>query len=212
MPRLRVLLAFCDAPDKSLDETAGTVIQRMTNNPAFPTPPVTMLVLQTATTEFSEALAAQEAGGKEATAAKNNKREALITLLRKLAAYVQENCNDDLETLLSSGFQAASTTHTQSPLTQPQIKEVANSPGAVSGQLVVKVGPVPHAKSYEVRYALLESTGAPGPWQSGGIFTDSRAMTVNGLTPGGKYEFQVRAVGGSTGYSGWSDPVQHMSM
>jgi hypothetical protein len=212
MARLRVLLAFTEAPDNALDETAGKVIQGMTNNTAFPTPPVTMLALQTAKTEFSDAVAAQEAGGKEATAAKNNKRETLITLLRKLAAYVQENCNDDLQILLSSGFQAPSSTHTQSPLTQPKIKEIINSPGAISGQLVVKVLPVPNAKSYELRYALMDNTGALGPWQSGGIFTDSRAMAVNGLTPGSKYEFQVRAIGGSTGYSGWSDGQNHMSM
>ena len=37
-------------------------------------------------------------------------------------------------------------------------------------------------------------------------------MPVNGLTPGTNYTFQVRAIGGSTGYSDWSDPVSHMSM
>ena len=26
------------------------------------------------------------------------------------------------------------------------------------------------------------------------------------------YTFQVRAIGGSSGYSDWSDPVSHMSM
>ncbi|MFO1481723.1 MAG: fibronectin type III domain-containing protein [Verrucomicrobiaceae bacterium] len=52
----------------------------------------------------------------------------------------------------------------------------------------------------------------PGPYQSGGLFTNSRSMAINGLTPGGNYQFQVRAVGGSTGYSDWSDPVSHMSL
>ena len=37
-------------------------------------------------------------------------------------------------------------------------------------------------------------------------------MPVGGLMPGGNYQFQVRAVGCSTGYSDWSDPVSHMSM
>jgi chitodextrinase len=35
-------------------------------------------------------------------------------------------------------------------------------------------------------------------------------MSVNGLTPGTTYVFQVRAVGGSTGYSDWSNPVSRM--
>jgi hypothetical protein len=33
-----------------------------------------------------------------------------------------------------------------------------------------------------------------------------------GLTPGTTYSLQVRAVGGSTGYSDWSDAVSHMSL
>jgi len=53
---------------------------------------------------------------------------------------------------------------------------------------------------------------ASGAWQSGGLFTNSRSMPLNGLTPGTNYSLDVRAVGGSTGYSDWSDPVSHMSM
>ena len=67
-------------------------------------------------------------------------------------------------------------------------------------------------KAYEVRYAALAPGGAPGPWQSGGLFTNSRSMPVNNLTPGTNYSFQVRAIGGSTGYSDWCDAVSHMSL
>jgi len=77
---------------------------------------------------------------------------------------------------------------------------------------LVKVKPIANAKCYEVRYAALGAGGAPGPWQSGGLFTNSRSMPLNGLTPGTNYSLDVRAVGGSTGYSDWSDPVSHMSM
>jgi chitodextrinase len=52
---------------------------------------------------------------------------------------------------------------------------------------------------------------APGAWQSAGLFTHSRSMTVAGLVPGTTYSFQVRAIGGSTGYSDWSNPVSRMS-
>ena len=54
--------------------------------------------------------------------------------------------------------------------------------------------------------------GAPGLWQSGGLFTNSRAMPLNGLAPGTNYTVQVRSIGGSTGYSDWSDPSNHMSL
>jgi len=37
-------------------------------------------------------------------------------------------------------------------------------------------------------------------------------MAVEGLTPGGNYQFEARAIGGSTDQSDWSDAVSHMSM
>ena len=37
-------------------------------------------------------------------------------------------------------------------------------------------------------------------------------MLLNNLTPGTMYLIQVRANGGGSTSSDWSDPVQHMSM
>jgi hypothetical protein len=203
MPQLRVLLGFASAADHSLDET------KLYGNAAYTTPPVTLVALQAALAAFTAAIATAAQGGPADTADKNSKRDDLIDLLRQLAGYVQTNCNNDLATLLSSGFDAVSTNHASSPLAAPTIKDIANGN---SGQLVVRVGPIANAKCYEVRYALIGSGGAPGPLQNGGLFTNSRNMPINGLTPGGNYQFQVRAVGGSTGYSDWSDPVSHMSL
>ncbi len=209
MPQLRVLLGFTNAPDHSIEETTGEILLHLFGNAAYPTPPVTNAVLTTALTAFTTAIAAQAAGGPAATANKNNKRDALIALLRQLAGYVQGACGNNLATLLSSGFEAVSTNRAQSELSAPAILAIDNGN---SGQLLIRVTPIANAKTYEVRHAALAPGGAPGPWQSGGLFTNSRSMSVNDLTPGTTYTFQVRAVGGSTGYSGWSDAVSHMSM
>jgi len=48
------------------------------------------------------------------------------------------------------------------------------------------------------------------PW--GFLWSIDRCIGFNGLTPGGLYEIQIRAIGGSTGYSDWSDPTQHRSL
>jgi hypothetical protein len=40
----------------------------------------------------------------------------------------------------------------------------------------------------------------------------ARRLVLENLTPGTVHAIQVRAVGGSTGYSYWSDPVSHMAM
>jgi hypothetical protein len=48
-------------------------------------------------------------------------------------------------------------------------------------------------------------------WQVGGTSTQARKIVVTNLTLGTNYTFKVRAIGGSTGYSDWSDPVSHMA-
>ena len=207
---LRVLINFSRATDDSLKVIAITVHQGLTGNPAFPSPIVPLSALETAINAFSDARVAQEQGGTMATAAKKNKRDALVTLLRKLAGYVEDNCDGNLATLLSSGFTAASTSHTQSPLPAPFIIQIFNGN---TGQLLVRLRePIANAKCYEFRYAAVGADGSVGPWQNGGLLSNSRALALNGLIPGTKYIIQVRAVGGSTGYSDWSDATSHMSL
>lgn len=209
MPQLRVLLGFASASDHSLEETAQSVLDNLYGNPLYPDPPVTEAALQAALSAFSAAIAAASTGGPQETADKNNKRDVLVGLLRQLAAHVQSKHNNNLADLLSSGFEAVSTNNASSPLEKPSIKDIINGN---SGQLIVRVNRLKNARAYEVRYALLSPEGTPGPFVDGLLFTSSRAMPVNGLIPGGNYQFQVRAIGGSTGYSDWSDPVSHRSL
>ena len=209
MPQLRVLLGFSNAADHSIEETAQAVLDTLFGNAAYPSPPVTHAALASALGAFSTAIAAAKQGGPADTADKNNKRETLTGLLRQLAGYVQAGHGNNLATLLASGFQAVSTNRASTPLAAPTILDIANGN---SGQLLPRVTPIANASNYEVRYAAIGAGGAPGPWQTGGLFGNSRSMPVNGLTPGTNYSFQVRAIGGSTGYSDWSDPVSHISM
>lgn len=159
--------------------------------------------LQATVDDLNAALAAQLNEGPAATA----KQPALIGLLRRLRPYVEENCGNDLSVLLSSGFQAAVTTRVRSPLENPSILNVRFGN---STELVLKVTPIAHAKCYEVRSAAVGADNTPGPWQTAGMFTNSRSMTIDGLTRGTTYMFQVRAIGGSTRYSDWSNPVSRM--
>ena len=207
--QVRVLMDFVSMPDPSLDEFTETVISNMTGNASFPTPPVTIPALQTLLTTFATALGDQAQGGTAATSAKNDARAALVDALRQIALYVQVTSNNNLTTLLTSGFQAAKTNHTQTPLDQPVIGDLINGN---SGELVARVKPVTNAHAYEVRYAVLGAGGTLGPWQTGGLFTSTRNMVIAGLTPGTTYAVEVRAIGGSTGYSDWSNAVTHMSL
>lgn len=94
-------------------------------------------------------------------------------------------------------------------MTTPTIRSIDNGG---EGRLIVRVIAVANARTYEVQWQLVGANGTPGPWTSAGLYQNSRGMDVTGLTPGAMYNFQVRAVGGSTGYSQWCDVVGHRSL
>jgi multidrug efflux pump subunit AcrA (membrane-fusion protein) len=204
MSNYRVNLGFAEYPDAGLDEFTSNIIASLTGNAGFPTPPITLADLGALQTAFENALTAAAQGGRQLTAAKNAARESLVTALRKTAAYVQTLAGQDIALLLSSGFLANSTSKTQTPLATPNIVEIDNG---MSTQLVVRLQGVDNARAYEVQVK-----NGTGGWVPAGVFTQARGIVVSGLTPGNTYSVQTRGVGGSTGYSDWSDPVSHMVM
>ena len=200
----RTSLAFARLADASLNSFTENVIARLTGNPSFPTPIVSLGSLTAAQVAFNNAIGVASQGGRVATATKNAERETVLALLRQEAAYVQSVAGEDLPMLLTSGFEAVSTTRTRIILPQPVVERVENPQ---STKLGLRLQPVPTARAYEVRI----SYGTTG-WQAVGIFTYSRPILIESLTPGTTYTLQARAIGGTTGYSDWSDPVSHMAM
>ena len=178
-----VSLSLAQLPDAELGDFTLSVSTRITGNAA---------------------IAAAAGGGIQATATKNSAREALIVQLRQVANYVQGAANNDLPTLLSSGFDATSTNTSQSPLDKPVILRIENE---VSTELLVRLTPITNARAYELR----TSVNGNGGWHQAGVFTQARRVPLTALTPGTTYNVSARAVGGSTGYSDWSDPVSHMA-
>jgi hypothetical protein len=203
--RIRIADRFAKQSAEQLVIMADAVITGLTNNPAFPAPPVDLNAVQAAGNELKAAATAQVHGGPAATAEKKNKQEALIKILRKLKHYVEDNCENDLAVLLSSGFQAAAATRDRSPLANPSILSINRGN---SDELMLKVTPIARAKCYEVRSAVVGAGSVPGQWQQAGIFTSSR-ITIANLVPATTYGFQVRAIG-AVGNTEWSDPVSHM--
>ncbi len=73
-------------------------------------------------------------------------------------------------------------------------------------QLVLRLSPIANPCCYEVQTRV--GTGA---WPAAGSFTAARKIILTHLTPGTVYTVQARAIGGSTGYSDWSDPSSHIT-
>jgi Fibronectin type III domain len=65
--------------------------------------------------------------------------------------------------------------------------------------------------SYTLRYAAIGADGKTAPWTELPPFSNTRSVSVNGLTPGTTYAFQVRALG-RLGYTDWSDSFTRMSV
>jgi hypothetical protein len=204
--KLRVSLSFLKASDHKLEEIASAVIANLYPNPGFSSPPVALTTLSDALEEFQNAIAAQAQGGTAATAAKHQRREELGELLEQLALYVQGISGNNETLLLASGFKINQTTHVRSELPAPTGIRIRSG---ISGEALITVDPVQNARCYEVSVALLDDGGTVGPWQSAGVHTSSRNMRVSGLIPGRMYVYKLRAVGGLTGYSGWSDAMHH---
>ena len=205
--RLRVLLTFTRGDDHQVEQLGGSVNANLYGNKWFTAPPVDQPTLQTALTDFTTSVAAAAQGGIHVTANKNKKRHILVGLLRQLALYVQANCNDDLAVLVSSGFQAGSTTRARAPLPKPVIASVDQGN---STQLLVTVKSIRNVRTWDVECAPVAPGGALGQMQQLGGFTSSRSIPITGLTVGTTYSIRVRAVGGTTRYSDWSDPVSHI--
>ena len=127
-----------------------------------------------------------------------------MSALRREASYVQGVSRHNLVQLLSSGYTAANQKRAQTPLAKPVILAILNEG---TEKLTLRVSPIANARNYQVQI----QTGNGG-WEGAGIFPQARRMVVANLTAGAVYNFRVRALGGSTGYSDWSNATSRRSL
>jgi hypothetical protein len=193
-----------DDSDAELLARVTAITTALDGNTHYPTPAPTLAVVNAATEAFATAVAEATGGGTALTAAKNEKRAALVALVRELASYIQVACKGDLAVLLTSGFPH------QKPAKQPigELPPPANLQvklGARSGQLATKVDPVPGASIYNWR--LWAPTSPDNPVQT--RQTTAARNTFTGLTPGVIYSVEVNAFG-AAGPSNWAGPAKQM--
>jgi hypothetical protein len=202
--RIKPRLGFTKMTDKDLLERVQAIRDGMTNNPLFPNPPVDMVTFKTAIDTYSTLATDGLDGGKRAIGAKRKQREVVIKIATQLGHYVQAAANNDLMTFNTSGFLAVSNTKTPpQPLPPASFQWIDHGP--TSGSILVKVTGIPGAVAYDVRYAGAGVGGALGSWVSTTL-PGSKTATINNLTPGSTYAFQVRALG-RLGYTDWSDSM-----
>lgn len=206
---VKVSLAFRKLPDAAYGDFAATVHTNLYSHSVFSAAPVTEADLQAAITAFRTAKTAQATGGKEATAAKNQRREELQVKLKDLAYYVQIACANDLEVLLSSGFDATKSNRVPSVVTKAVVERITQ---IHTGVALVTAKAERGARSYEAQAAEILDDGTLGPYGPPVQQSSSRKIPVANLTPGKMYVFRARVYGTKGDISDWSDAVSQRVM
>jgi hypothetical protein len=203
--RYRVSYAFAGLSDNDLIAFIQVLIICLTGNAAFPALPVKIADFTALFTAFQTAVTNMgKNSNPQLTALRDEAREALLDAARKNGAYVQSLALNSLSMLLSSGYQNVPTQSPSSPLDIPTILSVTNNG---TTQVALRLSPVTNAKSYQIQF----STDNGKTWILAGAFPKARSIVLTNLTPGTTYMIQAQAIGGSTGQSGWSNPVSIMS-
>jgi hypothetical protein len=184
---------------------ADAVWTNMSGNIRFPDLPITMDDLKAEIVCFDETITEALDGSRTAFAAKRSQREVVTKKLRILGHYVEENCDNDPATFLTSGFELASTTRVPSqPLPPTVVRKITQGK---SGTLWIKMQAVPKARKYELRHG---EKGTDVGGRKIEIYSSARSLVaINDLMPGKIYEFQVRAYG-TLGYTPWSNTMSRM--
>jgi len=160
---------FCQAADPDLLSRGYAVAAGIPSNPAYASLPVDPAGVKADLDKLSAAMGKALDGGKKAIAQKNKQRGVVITMLRKLAHFVEVNCNND-----APGG-------SPQPLDRPVILNVDHGH---TGELLAKITPVKNARQYEVRCgALTGGTTAPTAstsWASQTFPSARAAAVING--------------------------------
>ncbi|SEN84167.1 Fibronectin type III domain-containing protein [bacterium A37T11] len=206
MTATQVLTGYKKLKDNELLALSGTVGKAMgEDNPYFATPQPTLAELQTAQEDFAVKLQiSQRRGSPFDTSLKNDSRDALLLVLKRLAFYVNVTANGSLPILLSSGFRLAATQVSAVVPTIPERLKLRD--GRQSGQMIFTFDAVKGATLYEYQYAEASETGGEVEWGNRLTTSSSTQNLLAPLTPGRTYLVRVRAMNGA-GIGDWSEPV-----
>src|SRR5947208_5244216 len=202
--KIKASLNLTKLSDADLLKRLDAILVSMTNNPAFPSPPVDLATFKTAIDSFNTLTTDALDGGKKTISAKRKQREVVIKMATQLGHYIEAASNNDLATFNTSGFVAVTNTRTPpQPLNAGSFNYVDRGP--LTGQVVLKPAPQNGAVAFHLRYCPVPAAGASPNWVDMPL-PGSKVVTVSNLTPGTNYQFQIRALG-RLGYSDWSNLV-----
>jgi len=196
MKKDRIVLDFVKLSIPQKVEFGKNVIARLKGNTKFPTPDVSVEVLETATTLLETRSVAAQGGGKEATALMHQAEDDWNDLMRKMARYIDRIADGDSAVILSAGFNLAKQ---PAPAVRP---EFSVELGDKSGSVLLRHQAVESAQSYIWQYCIGDTPADDNNWTTAQV-TVKASVELTGLIPLTKYWFRSAAVttSGTTPYS-----------
>ena len=201
--KITVLIDYSRYSDPDLSAETKNIIRLLTGNTYFQQPEPTIELLTTTHAAFENSLEKALSGGPRDVHLKNENRVALLAVLRSLGQYIQANCNDNADAVLSAGYKLKKEKSAIGILDKPENFSV--TPGPNSGSLKLKVKAVRGAESYIFQYALTPVT-AETIWIT--KVSGKSSIIISGLTPGKEYAFRV-AGKGAADEEVYSDVITH---
>ena len=177
------------------------VIAKLTNNPVFPTPDVSLADAAAAVANIEAAALAAQDGGATAKSHLRDVIEAADLLFIRQAHYVDSIANGDETKILSSGFHESKQ---PTPFNKPALSAMDT---AHSGIIKLIAKAILGARAYIWQMATTANP-AEGDWVTIST-TTSATYTHEGLVPGSYCEFRVAAVT-PEGISDYCDPVRKL--
>jgi len=177
---------------------AQAIAKAMTSNPSFPTPTPTLAALLAAIDDLQIAETAALSRVKGAVAVRNDKRAALVRLLKQLKAYVQAVADANAD---NGGaiIQSAALTVRKTPARKPRVFEAVQ--GTLSGSAKLLAASAGARASYEWEY----STDGGKTWVAVPGTLQAKTI-VTGLLAGSTVMFRYKAIV-KTGAGDWSQPI-----
>ena len=191
------------------------ILEKMSANPLFATPPVPYVDATKALDDQAAAFAAAKYGGIERTADMRSKEKVVDNIISQYKLYVTNVANGNTVIILSSGFRHTKTR--QSAGDMPKVTGVEGVPTSINGLLKARWDSVPHSSYFEVEIQPVDakassdaestdgSAAALDQWKT--YTTQTASIEIEGLKSLTYYQVRVRAKG-AAGYGGYSDVLE----
>ena len=201
MKKLKVIFDFVRLIIAEKIGWGRTVITKMTKNPNFPTPDVSLDALKELTDLLEIHYVAAQNGGKAEKTQMHQTEELWDDAMRKMARYVERVANNDGAVILGAGFNIS-----KQPIPSPRA-ELTVEAGELSGTVIVRRNAVQGAKSYLWQYSMTTLPDTDSGWTFAKA-TSKASVEIDDLVPVNKYWFRVASVT-ALGTSAYNDPIMH---